>query len=505
MSVGNPSILAAREVAQDFGAVRALRGVDVEIRAGEVLSLLGENGSGKSTLLSIFAGVRRPTKGRVLVDGEEVTFSSPADALRAGVTLAPQEATLAPFLTVAENILIGNLPSGLIRRGEIEKTAAQILSEQLDLELDVSRLGSALRPDEAMMVSLARACARKPRVLLLDETTASLGEDTVGHFLDAVRRLSDRGVAIAFVSHRLEEHRVVADRAVVLRDGEVVAERRWKETTEQELVRLMVGRDLPSLLSKVKVTPGEPALEAKALRLAPQAAPIDLSVRRGEILGLGGLAGSGRSRLARVLAGAETPLEGTLKVNGRDSRFGSVVTAARHGIGFLPEERKTMGLLMGMSVRSNVALGARRQLTRWGFQRQNAERDLVERLTADLQIKASSIDTVVSTLSGGNQQKVIMARLLAAESRILILDEPTKGIDVGAKAEMFKLIGDAVQNGRAVIFISSELPELLGISDRILVLRDAEAVAEIPCEHATEEAIVNAAMGVSQSGVHHEQ
>lgn len=498
---GDASLLAARGVIQWFGAVKALRNVDVDINPGEILSLLGENGSGKSTLLSILAGVRQPTAGQVLVDGQREVFHSPASALRAGVTLVPQEADLAPHLTVAENIWMGNLPRGIVSRPELERSARRLLADLLDLELDVAQLARGLRPDEAMMVSLARACARRPRVLLLDETTASLGGDAVVRFLEAVRRLRDQHMAIAFVSHRLEEHRAVGDRAVILRDGEIVAERHWHETTEQELVRLMVGRDLPRFLSKVDVPRGDHALSARGLRLAPDLRPFDLSVHRGEILGLGGLAGSGRSRLARALAGAEAPAEGVLEVHGHAIRTGSVTAAARNGIGFLPEERKTMGLLMRMSVRANIALGAQRELTRWGFRQRRAERQLVEKLVADLRIKTASIDTAVANLSGGNQQKVIMARLLAANSRILILDEPTKGIDVGAKAEMFKLIGDAVKRDCAVVLISSELPELLGLSDRILVLRGGEAVAEIPRERATEEAVVSAAMGVTEQEV----
>ncbi len=496
-------MLAARGVTQRFGVVRALAGVDVDLVAGEVLSLLGENGSGKSTLLSILSGARRPTTGALLADGRPARFRSPADALRVGVTLVPQEADLAAHLTVAENIWLGSMPGWVVSRRETERRARAMLEELLDLDLDVTRLARSLRPDEAMMVSLARACARRPRVLLLDETTASLGGDAVARFLEAVRRLRDQGMAIAFVSHRLEEHRAVADRAVILRDGQVVATRDWRETTEQELVRLMVGRDLPGFLAKVSVRAGDVALAGKGLRLGPKLRPMDLEVRHGEILGLGGLAGSGRSRLARVLAGADSPAAGSVSVDGRAIRLGSIAEAARAGIGFLPEERKTMGLLMRMSVRSNIAVGARRELTRWGLVQRRAERQLVERLSRDLRIKAASIDTTVGTLSGGNQQKVVMGRLLAARSRILILDEPTKGIDVGAKAEMFKLIGAAVEDGCAVVLISSELPELLGLSDRIIVLRGGEAVAEIPREAATEEAVVSAAMGVDKAEVHY--
>lgn len=494
---GRP-LLAAHGIDQVFGVVRALDGVDVELRAGEVLSLLGENGSGKSTLLSIFAGARQPTAGQIDVDGHPVRFSSPADALAHGITLVPQEHDLAPHLSVAENIWLGNLPAAVVNRRELEAAARRVLAEVLDIELDVRQPARDLRADDAMLVALCRACARRPRAILLDETTASLGVDGVRRFLAAVARLRDQGVAIALVTHRMEEHRVLSGRAVVLRDGRLIAERHLEDATDQELVNLMVGRALPEFISRPPTTPGPVRLVLRDVRLAPGCSPINLEVRGGEILGLGGMAGAGRSRLARIIAGAHHPAEGEIEVDGRKVRTGSVSEAIRHGIGFVPEDRKTMGLLMNMSVRANITLGCRSKVVKWGVVRRRAERALVRGLVDAVNIKAPSLEAPATMLSGGNQQKLIMARLLGAGSQILVLDEPTKGIDVGAKAEIFRLIGQAAADGCAVVFISSELPELLGLSHRIIVLRGGEAVDEVAGEAITEDRVVGAAMGVPQ-------
>jgi ABC-type sugar transport system ATPase subunit len=486
--------LRATGIAKSFGPVRALRGVDLELRAGEVTALMGENGAGKSTLLKILTGDYRPDEGELVIDGRPVHFTDPADARAAGLRVIAQEPEIIPWVSVAENIYVGALGSLAYRRGEVLRRARDELARWgFGRMIRPDTLGSELSPAQRQIVEIMRAVIARPRIICFDEPTSSLGDEEVAPLFDMIRRLQADGVAIAYVSHRMGEIFQLADRITVLRDGGLVGTKVASETSHAELVRMMVGRDLTQFFHREPAALGEVVLELDGVSNA-YVHDIHLTVRAGEVVGVAGLVGAGRSELMKTIAG-DYPIDGgVIRVQGAARRIRQPADSIRAGIGFAPEERKAEALLLQRSVRDNAALAVLRQLSRWIFVKSRAERALAEEYVERLRIRTPGTEQLVGKLSGGNQQKVVLARWLATKPKLLLLDEPTRGIDVGAKAEIYAIIDQLAHDGVAVIVVSSELPEVLGVSDRIYVMAGGRVQGEFARADATEENILTAAM-----------
>ena len=490
------SRLRAEQVSKSFGPVHALSEVSLDVRAGEVLALMGENGAGKSTLLRVLSGDHHPDRGRLLLDGAPVAFHSPREAHRAGLRVIQQEPEIVPHVSVAENIYLGALP----RRGRVVNRRALSAQVARDLErhgfqdvLDPAALGSELSPAQRQLVEILRALAGDVRVIAFDEPTSSLADHEVEALFGLIRRLRDDGVAVVYVSHRMPEIFAVADRVAVLRDGRCVGDRLVSQTDHTELVRMMVGRDLADMFVRRPREPGEVALSVRGL-VTDDVHGVSLEVRAGEVVGLGGLIGAGRSELALAVVGAVPIHQGSVEVAGEPLRLRGPGDALRAGIGLAPEERKAQALLLRRSIRDNISLAVLGRLTRWHVVRRGAERDLARKHVDQLSIRTPSIEQEVATLSGGNQQKVVLARWLARRPKVLILDEPTRGVDVGAKAEIYSIINDLAAQGMALLVISSEMPELLGLSDRIVVMQGGRVTGEVTRAQATEERVLALAM-----------
>jgi L-arabinose transport system ATP-binding protein len=490
------SRLRAEQISKSFGPVHALTEVSLDVRAGEVLALMGENGAGKSTLLRVLSGDHQPDAGHLLLDGTPVTFHSPREAHRAGLRVIQQEPEIVPHVSVAENIYLGALP----RRARILDKRTLVAQVRRDLErygfqdvLDPGALGSELSAAQRQLVEILRALAGEVRVIAFDEPTSSLSDHEVDALFGLIRRLRDDGVAIVYVSHRMPEIFTIADRVAVLRDGRYVGDRMVSQTDNAELVRMMVGRNLADMFVRDPREPGEVMLSVRGL-VTDDVRDVSLQVRAGEVVGLGGLVGAGRSELALAIIGAVPIHQGGIEVAGEPLRLRGPADALRAGIGLAPEERKAQALLLRRSVRDNITLAVLSRLARLRVVRRRAERDLARRHVDQLAIRASSIEQEVATLSGGNQQKVVLARWLARRPRVLILDEPTRGVDVGAKAEIYSIINDLAAQGMALLVISSEMPELLGLSDRIVVMQGGRVTGEVTRAEATEERVLALAM-----------
>ncbi|MFO1350647.1 MAG: sugar ABC transporter ATP-binding protein [Gammaproteobacteria bacterium] len=495
-----PPVLQLDNVSKSFPGVQALKGVHFEVQAGEVHALLGENGAGKSTLIKIIAGVYAPDQGQILIDGRAVEFDSPQAAQRAGIATIYQELLLYPELSVAENIFMGHAPRTryhTIDWPAMDANARAILAT-LDIhDLEVTRRVGALSVGNRQRVEIAKALSQNARILIMDEPTAALTEADVERLFAIVRRLRERGVGVVYITHRLEEVFALADRVTVLRDGEYVGTQAVAETDQQDLIGRMVGRTIANLFPKLPAAIGSVALEARDLTRHPLTRKVNFMLRAGEIVGLAGLVGSGRSELAQVLFGMTPAQAGAILVGGKPVRIRSPEQAQGLGIAYIPEDRASQGLIRPMSVRENVSLVVLKRLARRGFIDRRAERSLADGSIARFRIRASGPEQVVNKLSGGNQQKVVIGKWLAAQPRVLIMDEPTRGIDVGAKAEIHRLMSELVGQGMAILMISSELPEVLGMSDRILVMREGRIVAEFAHADASQERVAAAMMGAA--------
>ena len=491
-------LLEVRDIEKSFPGVRALSGVSFDVVAGEVHALLGENGAGKSTLIKTVSGVFRPDRGAILVDGEAMDFQRPADARRAGVATIYQELLLFPELTVAENIFMGHAPrAGL---GRLDWRTMRIRAEELLASLEIhdlaaDRIVGTLSVGNRQRVEILRALSQNARLLIMDEPTAALTEHDVARLFSTVRLLKSRGVGIIYISHRMDEIFAIGDRVTVLRDGAHVGTRQVGETTSGELVQMMVGRKIDNLFPKVIVPIGEPVLETRDLVRRPMTKGVSLTVRAGEIVGLAGLVGSGRSEFAQTVFGVTPAESGEIRLGGAPVTIGSPGAARGLGVAYVPEDRGSQGLVRAMSVLHNFSLAALSSLSHAGFIDRAAERRLAEEGVARFSVKTSSLDQIAGRLSGGNQQKIVLGKWLANNPRLLILDEPTRGIDVGAKAEIHRLMGELAGKGLAILMISSELPEVLGMSDRVLVMREGRLVAEFDRTHASAEAVGAAMMG----------
>jgi ribose transport system ATP-binding protein len=489
-----------RGIAKQYPGVVALDGVDLEVASGEVHILLGENGAGKSTLMKILAGAVQRDAGTVVIDGHEVALSSPRDAQAAGVGIIYQEFNLVPYLTVAENIFLGREPRGsvpgVLSRARLWNEATRWLRE-LDVDIDPKAHVHELGVAEQQMVEVAKALSLDAKILVMDEPTSALTDKEIGRLFKLIGVLRARGVAIIYISHRMAELFQIGDRVTVMRDGRYIATREIARTTMTELVSLMVGRDLTDHFPKKAVSPGEELLRVEHLCRHGVLHDISFTLRRGEVVGLAGLMGSGRTELARAIFGADPVDAGSIHVRGHEVVIKSPKHAIALGLGLLTEDRKRQGLVLCLDVQANTCLASLDRFSRLGVVDGSREAASAKKLSTDLRVKTPGLHQQVVNLSGGNQQKVVLAKWLCRETEILIFDEPTRGIDVGAKVEIYQLINRLAAEGKAVLMISSELPEILGMSDRVLVMNRGRLAGEFSAAEATQEKILRCALNAN--------
>jgi len=493
-----PPLFELVDIAKSFPGVRALDGVSFDLRPGEVHALLGENGAGKSTLVKIMSGVYRPDHGTISMDGREVAITAPTEAEALGILPVHQELHLEPYLTVAENIFLGRQPTGrfgLIDRRRMVREAREIV-EGLGVALDVTTTVEALSVAQRQIIAIARAASTTARVVIFDEPTSSLTDRETSLLFGLIGRLKARGLGIIYISHRMEEIFRLCDRVTVLRDGRLVGTRPVAETNLRDLIAMMVGRDISDLFRKEPAEIGELVLEVRGVSQPGVLRDVSLSVRRGEIVGIAGLVGAGRTEFGRAIFGDLPYAAGEIRIAGKPLPRGhSPSHAIAAGIGLVPEDRKEQGLVTGLPVRHNISMALLRSLSRLGVLSLSRERKLAERYVARLTIKTPSIDQKATYLSGGNQQRVVIAKWLATNPKLLIVDEPTRGVDVGAKAEIHSLLCDLAKQGMAIIMISSDLPEVLAMSDRVAIMHQGRIVADLPVAGLTQEAVMHHATG----------
>ncbi len=491
--------LVLESVSKSFPGVQALDSVNFSVAAGECHALVGENGAGKSTLMKVLSGAVLPESGSIYLAGEKVEIDSPATARRLGISMIYQELNLLPELTVAENIFLGREPRGrfglLDRRRMVEES--RVWLERLHQSIDPGARTRALSLAQQQMVEIVKALSLQAKVMIMDEPSSILTDRELDELFALILRLKAEGLAIIYISHRLEEIFRACDRVTVMRDGRTISTRVVPESDQATLVREMVGREVAGVFPTRREPAEEVVLDVRDVTRAPRLRHVSLRVRRGEIVGLSGLVGAGRTELARVVFGADPADEGEIRFEGEALRNHGPHEAIERGIGFLTEDRKSLGLLLNMTVRENVTLARLARVTRAGFISRSRERELIAPLVGELRVKTPSLEQDIVNLSGGNQQKAILARWLFTQSRFLIFDEPTRGIDVGAKAEIYQLIVDLAAAGKSILVISSELPEILGLCHRVYVMREGEIAGEYAAAGSTQEQLLAAAMGVS--------
>jgi rhamnose transport system ATP-binding protein len=492
------AVLELRHAAKSFGPVKALLDGSVELRAGEVHALLGENGAGKSTLVKILAGVHQPDSGQLLVNGEEITLHGPSAARAAGIAVIYQEPMLFPDLSVAENIYMGRQPvraGRRIDRGAMNHDATEIFA-QLGVVLDPARPARGLSVADQQIVEIAKALSLNARVLIMDEPTAALSSVEVERLFRVIAALRGRGAAIMFISHRLEEVFAICQQVTIMRDGRFVLTAPTEELDVDTIIRAMIGRDLGEMYSKSGTVPGEVVLAVDDITRENVFHDVSFSVRRGEVVALAGLVGAGRTEVARAVFGIDRRSSGSVRLLGKELPNGDPAAAMAAGIAFVPEDRRQQGLVMDLGIDHNVALASLYRLSKAGFIFRGAERRLAVTWAERLHLRYGRMRDMVSTLSGGNQQKVVLGKWLARSPSLLIIDEPTRGIDVGTKAEVHRIIDELAAGGMAVLMISSELPEVLGVADRVLVIHEGRLTGEFTRADATEDKIMRAASGV---------
>ncbi|MCM2292344.1 sugar ABC transporter ATP-binding protein [Allorhizobium sp. BGMRC 0089] len=490
-------VLDMRGISQIFPGVKALDGVDIALYPGQVTALIGENGAGKSTLVKILTGIYRPNEGEIRIDGAPVRFMSAQDAIDAGVTAIHQETVLFDELTVAENIFLGHAPKN--RFGLIDWRAimarSRALMASLECRIDPAMRLKDLSIAERHLVAIARALSVEARIVIMDEPTAALSRKEIDDLFRIVNTLKAQGKAILFISHKFDELYDIAERYAVFRDGRMVGAGLLQETPQDEIVRLMVGRDVHDVFPKVSVEIGAPVLKVEGFCHPTEFADISFTLRKGEILGLYGLIGAGRSELCQALFGITRPSSGRLELEGRALSISSTANAIAAGIVYVPEERGRHGLALAMPIYQNMSLPSLKHTSRRGFLRAAEELRLARHYAERLDLRAAALSVPVGTLSGGNQQKVVIGKWLATRPKVIILDEPTKGIDIGSKAAVHGFISELAAEGLSIIMISSELPEILGMADRVMVMREGRMAGLFPRAGLTPEILVRAATG----------
>ncbi|KKD02830.1 sugar ABC transporter ATP-binding protein [Streptomyces sp. WM6386] len=495
-----PPLLSMSGITKSFPGVRALDGVDLDVQAGEVHCLLGQNGAGKSTLIKVLAGAHQPDDGTITWRGEPVTLRSPIAAMRLGIATIYQELDLVEHLSVAENVHLGHEPTaaGFVVRGKAARASTGLLLKRLGHpEIDPARLVGELSAAQQQIVSMARALSHDVRLIVMDEPSAALDPDEVDNLFRIVGDLTADGVAVVYISHRLEEIRRIGDRVTVLKDGRAVAGGLpAKSTPTREVVALMTGRNVEYVFPDRPASPptGTPVLEVRGLGREGEFEPFDLTLHPGEIVGLAGLVGSGRSEILETVYGARKPTSGQVLVDGRPLKPGSVRAAVRAGLGLAPEERKAQALLMLESVTRNVSVSTMSRFSRGGWIDRGAELGAARAATRELSLRPDNPSAPVRTLSGGNQQKAVLARWLLRGCRVLLLDEPTRGVDVGARSELYAVVRRLADEGLAVLLVSSEVPEVLGLADRVLVLREGRVVHTAPARELDESRVLDLVM-----------
>ena len=491
-------------VEKSFPGVRALDGVDFEIHPGKLNALVGENGAGKSTLMNILAGVLQQDAGEILLDGQSVSFSNTKDAQRAGIAMIYQELNLVPYLTIAENIFLGRELAnkiGIIDYPRMNKESASLLS-QLDLRVDPTVLVGELRVGQQQVVEIAKALSLDARIIIMDEPTSAITEHEIDVLFQLIDSLKAKGVALVYITHKLDELFRIGNRVTVLRDGQYIDTKQIDELDQDDVVRMMVGRDMDGLYSRTPTIAEEEVLRVENITLRhPIQADrlildnVGLNVKAGEIVGLFGLMGAGRTELLETIFGLHpADCEGAIYIEGAEVSISCPADAISAGIGLAPEDRKDLGLVLPMSVGANTSLAVLKRIQRFAFIPSQPEAELVQKYVQRLRIKTPSLAQAVQNLSGGNQQKVILAKWLATHPKVLLLDEPSRGIDINAKREIYTLIDELTKSGLGIVMVSSELPEILAVADRVLVLCEGKLTAEFAGEDATEEKILNAAI-----------
>lgn len=492
---GSKVLLEMKNIGKSFPGVKALQGVNLAVREGQVHALLGENGAGKSTLIKILSGAYAKDEGQIFFEGKPVEIRSPQDAEALGISTIYQEFNLARNLTVAENIFLGHLP----RKGfsvdwdQVKHRSREIL-DALGVTFGVDTLTSKLSVAEQQLVEIAKSLNRQTRILIMDEPSAVLGEKDLEKLYEVVRALQAQGIGIIYITHRMKEIFALADEVTVLKDGRYVDTRNIADVTMDTLVKLMIGRDLKDVYPKRTAAPGDVLLEVSNVSRTKLVHDVSFKLRAGEIIGFAGITGSGRTELVRAIFGAD-PYTGEMRISGQPYKPRSPRDAIRHGIALVTEDRKAQGLFLKLNVTLNTTVSGLKQLCRYGVIQLGKELTLVKKLIQDLRIKTPGPDFIVVNMSGGNQQKVVLARWLSLGTRIFILDEPTRGIDVGSKSEIYQIMDALTKQGVGIIMISSELPEVLGMSDRIMIMREGTIVKELSRAEASEEMVMNYAVG----------
>ncbi len=500
--MGDTDFLVMRGISKSFDGTQALRNVDFSGAVGEVHAISGENGAGKSTLVKILSGALPRDTGEILLDGERIEIGTPLRARRLGIYAVYQEFSLVPHLTVAENILLGQMPSfrvrGIVDWTKAYRQAEEILSSIGFVGINVRQTVRQLSVSHQQMVEIAKAVANRRRILILDEPSAVLSQEELTRLFALMRQLKQEKTLILYISHRLDEVFEIADRITVLKDGRLVGTVKPQESDQNQLIKMMVGRSLGEIFPVRTPPKAEIALEARKLTKEGEFSDISFSLRKGEILGMFGLVGSGRTQVARCIFGAEQITAGEILLNSKPLNPKSPRQAVLAGIALLTEDRKRDGLVMNCTIRDNASLASYPRLSRWGVINRRKQAAQVQQKIQELDVRPPLLDRLASHLSGGNQQKLVLAKWLMTEARVLILDEPTRGVDVATKVEIYHIINDLARDGMSILLISSELPEILGMSDRALVMREGRLVGEFTRSQANEEKLLSSAAGVSQ-------
>ncbi|ASS86126.1 sugar ABC transporter ATP-binding protein [Geobacillus subterraneus] len=491
-------VLEMIDITKEFPGVKALDGVQLKVKRGTVHALMGENGAGKSTLMKILIGIYTPDRGKIILDGEELKVSTIKHALDRGISMIHQELSPVPNMTVAENIFLGREPSypfaGWVKMKELVKKTRQLF-ERLEIDIDPNAKMADLSIANMQMVEIAKAISYHSKLIIMDEPTSAITEKEVHHLFRIIRSLKKEGVSIIYITHKMDELEQITDEVTVLRDGKYIGTKPSHQMTRDELIQMMVGRELNQIFHKPKVPIGEVALSVQGLTKKGKFHDVSFEVRKGEIVGFAGLMGSGRTEVLESVFGVAKPDAGDIYVHGKKATIRSARDAIRYGMGLLTEDRKLTGLFLPLSVEDNMITVTVNQYTKAGFLQQRKIREDCQRLAEQLSIKTPSLQQLIKYLSGGNQQKALIARWLLHNPDILFLDEPTRGIDVGAKAEIYNLIFELAKNGKAIVVVSSEMPEILGLSDRVIVMHEGRKMGELTREEATQERIMQLATG----------